>query len=132
MTGAPVIAFVPAHDSERARDFYVDVIGLRFVRDDGFAMVCESGGTMVRIVDAADFTPQPFTVLGWEVADIHAEVARLTGAGVTFEDFALAEDGVVWNAPGGDAIAWFRDSEGNLLSISQHAFPVSNPAPPRE
>ena len=125
MTGSPIVAFVPAHDPDRAAEFYTEVVGARLVRDDGFAIVCESGGTMLRIVAASDFTPQPFTILGWEVADLEAEVERLRGAGVEFEEFALADESGIWNAPGGDRVAWFRDTEGNLLSLSKHARPVT-------
>ncbi|SEJ46593.1 VOC family protein [Demequina mangrovi] len=124
MTGHAIVAFVPARDPDRALAFYTGVLGLRFVRDDGFALVCESGGTMVRIVTPADFVPQPFTLLGWEVADLDAEIARLIAAGVTFEDFGLTEDGIAWTAPNGDRVAWFRDTEGNLVSLSAHAEPL--------
>lgn len=129
MTGWPVVAFVPAEDQRRALAFYTEVLGVRFVRDDGFALVCETGGTMLRIVEPRDFAPQPFTVLGWEVADLDAEIARLRAAGVRFEHFGLAEEGEAWTAPNGDRVAWFHDTEGNLLSLSRHAEPVTPPAP---
>ncbi|WP_062528964.1 VOC family protein [Demequina rhizosphaerae] len=125
MTGPAVIAFVPAADPQRALGFYTDVLGARFLRDDGFALVCESGGTMLRIVAPTGFSPQPFTVLGWEVEDLDAEVARLALAGVRFESFGLAEEGAAWTAPNGDRVAWFHDTEGNLLSLSAHVEPVT-------
>ncbi|WP_062377413.1 VOC family protein [Demequina pelophila] len=124
MTGWPVIAFVPAEDQQRALAFYTEVLGARFLRDDGFALVCEAGGTMLRIVEPREFSPQPFTVLGFEVEDVDAEVARLAAAGVRFEHFGLAEDGAAWEAPNGDRVAWFHDTEGNLLSLSAHVEPV--------
>ncbi|WP_084127057.1 VOC family protein [Demequina sp. NBRC 110054] len=125
MSGWPVIAFVPAEDQPRAVEFYTEVLGARLVEDDGFAAVCEMGGTMVRIVEPRDFSPQPFTVLGWEVRDIEAEVARLVAEDVRFEHLGSAEGSDVWTAPNGDRVAWFHDTEGNLLSLSEHVNPVS-------
>ena len=82
----------------------------------------DADGSMIRIVRVGEFTPARFTVLGWEVASIEALVARLTAAGVAFELYGLpdqAPDGV-WSAPGGAKVAWFKDPDGNVLSISQH------------
>ena len=99
------------------------MLGVRFVSDDGFALVFDLGGTMLRIARVASFSPQPFTVLGWQVEDVGATVRRLADAGVAFERFdGLAQDGDgLWEAPGGARVAWFRDPDGNLLSLSQHA-----------
>jgi catechol 2,3-dioxygenase-like lactoylglutathione lyase family enzyme len=80
----PLIAFIPSKDTSRARSFYEGVLGLRFVSDDAFAIVMDSNGTMIRIVRVGEFTPAPFTILGWQVDDIHAKVAELSGNGVQF------------------------------------------------
>ena len=117
-----VMAFVPTRDADAARKFYEGVLGLRFVSDDGFAMVMEGNGTTFRIVRAGEFQPQPFTVLGWEVRAIKVVVAKLTEAGVTLEQYGFpgqGEDGI-WNAPGGAKVAWFKDADGNVLSVSEH------------
>ncbi len=118
----PLIAFIPSKDTSRARSFYEGVLGLRFVSDDAFAIVMDSNGTMVRIVRVGEFTPAPFTILGWQVDDIHAKVAELSGNGVQFNRypyFEQSEDGV-WTAPNGAKVAWFPDPDGNVLSVSQH------------
>jgi catechol 2,3-dioxygenase-like lactoylglutathione lyase family enzyme len=47
-----IVAFVPTKDAEKARAFYVDVLGLRFIKDDGFAMVFDANGIMVRVARA--------------------------------------------------------------------------------
>jgi catechol 2,3-dioxygenase-like lactoylglutathione lyase family enzyme len=119
---SPPIAFIPTKDAARARRFYEDVLGLRFVSEDAFAIVMDANGTMVRIVRVDDFTPFPFTILGWQVDEIHRTVAELASRGVAFTRYAYFEqssDGV-WLAPGGAKVAWFTDPDGNTLSISQH------------
>jgi catechol 2,3-dioxygenase-like lactoylglutathione lyase family enzyme len=119
---SPPIAFIPTKDAARARRFYEDVLGLRVVSEDAFAIVMDANGTMVRIVRVDDFTPFPFTILGWQVDEIHRTVAELAGRGVAFTRYAYFEqssDGV-WLAPGGAKVAWFTDPDGNTLSISQH------------
>jgi catechol 2,3-dioxygenase-like lactoylglutathione lyase family enzyme len=59
-----IVAFVPTRDSGKARSFYEGVLGLRFVQDDGFALVLDANGIMVRVAKAPEFKPAPFTILG--------------------------------------------------------------------
>jgi catechol 2,3-dioxygenase-like lactoylglutathione lyase family enzyme len=123
LSTSALIAFVPTKDAARARAFYEDTLGLRFVHDDNFALVMDANGTMVRIARVPDFTPFPFTILGWGVADIDAAVASLTVKGVEFNRYSFLEQSPngVWTAPGGVAkVAWFPDPDGNILSVSQH------------
>jgi catechol 2,3-dioxygenase-like lactoylglutathione lyase family enzyme len=117
-----VAAFVPTKDSEKARAFYQGVLGLRFVKDDGFALVMDANGIMVRISKAPDFKPAPFTILGWKVSGIEKVVAGLQGKGVTFERFSFFQQDKlgIWTAPTGDKVAWFKDPDGNILSVSEH------------
>jgi catechol 2,3-dioxygenase-like lactoylglutathione lyase family enzyme len=121
LTHSPLIAFIPTKDAARARRFY-ERLGLRFISDDPFAIVMDANGTMVRIVRVEDFTPFPFTLLGWKVDDIHQTISEMTGKGVEFARYPYFEQSTdgVWTAPGGAEIAWFRDPDGNTLSISQH------------
>ncbi len=117
-----VIGFVPTKDAERARRFYANVLGLRFVADDQFALVFDANGTMLRVVRVKDFTPFPFTLLGWEVSQIEKVVSGLEKKGVVFERYGWFEQDKlgIWTAPGGAKVAWFKDPDGNLLSVSQH------------
>ncbi|HWG18713.1 MAG TPA: VOC family protein [Acidobacteriaceae bacterium] len=127
LSTSPIIAFIPTRDSARARAFYAETLGLRFVSEDNFALVFDANGTMLRIVCAGDFTPFQFTLLGWQVSDIDTAVADLTARGVQFlrYDFLEQAPNGVWTAPGNAArIAWFRDPDDNTLSISQHAYPA--------
>ncbi len=72
-----IVAFVPTRDSAKARSFYEGVLGLRFVKDDGFALVLDANGIMIRVAKAPEFTPAPFTILGWQVSEIEKVVAAL-------------------------------------------------------
>jgi catechol 2,3-dioxygenase-like lactoylglutathione lyase family enzyme len=123
LTHSPLIAFIPTKDATRARRFYEKLLGLRFISDDSFAIVMDANGTMLRIARAGDFTPAPFTILGWQVDDIDATVAALAAKGVEFSRYPFLQqsDNGVWTAPEGAAkVAWFLDPDGNTLSISQH------------
>lgn len=118
-----IAAFVPTQDAEKARAFYVGVLGLRFVKDDGFAVVLDANGIMVRVSKVPPpFTPAPFTILGWKVTDIEQMVKGLQDKGVHFEKFGFFEQDQlgIWTAPTGDKVAWFKDPDGNILSVSQH------------
>src|ERR1700689_4003818 len=116
-----IVAFVPTKDTEKARAFYEGGLGLRFVKDDGFALVMDANGIMVRVAKA-QFTPAPFTILGWQVADIEGVAAGLQGKGVQFDRFGFFQQDAlgIWTAPTGDKVAWFKDPDGNILSVSQH------------
>jgi len=117
-----IVAFVATRNADKAKLFYADKLGLRFLNDDGFALVFDIAGTMLRIARVKEFTPFPFTVLGWEVEAIEQTVADLGAKGVAFERFpGLRQDPLgIWAAPGGAKVAWFKDPDGNVLSVSQH------------
>jgi catechol 2,3-dioxygenase-like lactoylglutathione lyase family enzyme len=118
-----IVAFVPTQDSAKARAFYEGVLGLRFVKDDGFALVLDAKGIMVRVAKVPPpFTPAPFTILGWQVTEIEKVAEGLQSKGVHFERFGFFEQDKlgIWTAPSGDKVAWFKDPDGNILSLSQH------------
>jgi catechol 2,3-dioxygenase-like lactoylglutathione lyase family enzyme len=118
-----VVAFIPTQDFEKARAFYEGVLGLRFVKDDGFALVLDANRITVRVAKVPPpFTPAPFTILGWQVRDIEKVAAGLQSKGVQFERFGFFEQDKlgIWTAPSGDKVAWFKDPDGNILSVSQH------------
>jgi catechol 2,3-dioxygenase-like lactoylglutathione lyase family enzyme len=119
---ANIVAFIPTKDAEKARAFYEGVLGLRFVKDDGFAMVLDANGIMVRIAKMQEFAPAQFTILGWQVSGIEAMARALQAKGVHFEIFGFFKQDElgIWTAPTGDKVAWFKDPDGNILSISQH------------
>jgi catechol 2,3-dioxygenase-like lactoylglutathione lyase family enzyme len=115
-----LIGFLATRDGQRARAFYETTLGLRVLSDDDFALALDAGGTMLRVQKVADFTPHPFTAVGWQVADIDAIVDRLSAAGVATRRYPGLEqdDRGIWRAPSGARIAWFHDPDGNTLSLS--------------
>jgi catechol 2,3-dioxygenase-like lactoylglutathione lyase family enzyme len=117
-----IVAFVSTKNSEKARAFYEGLLGLRFVKDDGFAIVLDANGIMVRIAKMQEFTPAQFTVLGWQVSEIETVARALQAKGVHFELFGFFKQDElgIWTAPTGDKVAWFKDPDVNILSISQH------------
>ena len=121
--GSELIAFAPTTDPVKARAFYEVVLGLRLVADEKpFALVFDANGTMLRVTTVHEHLPAPFTVLGWRVANIESTVERLAAAGVTFQRYPGMNDAdphSIWNAPGGAHIAWFKDPDGNVLSLTQ-------------
>ncbi len=120
---ASVIGFIPVRDLQAAEAFYGGRLGLEVVGSDGFALVLRAGvGTMIRCVLTPNVEAQPFTILGWEVSDMRAQVKDLRAAGVEpkiFPHFEQDEDGV-WTAPDGSEVVWFNDPSGNVLSLSRH------------
>ena len=119
-----MVGFVTTAAPERARRFYERTLGFTFLGDDGFALAFDANGTLLRVAKAQAFVPSPATVLGWEVGDLAEAVRDLAGRGVVFEQFNLPflkQDALgIWTAPNGDQVAWFKDPDGNTLSVSCH------------
>ncbi|HMG32353.1 MAG TPA: VOC family protein [Blastocatellia bacterium] len=122
LESAEMMGFVFTKDYDKARAFYEGSLSFKFVSLDQFALVMNTGKNLIRIVKLPDFTPAKATVLGWEVKDIEASVAALSRNGVLFEDYPFIEDRerLIWTAPDGSKVAWFKDPDGNVLSVSQH------------
>lgn len=118
---ARLTGFVATVDAARAREFYQVTLGLVLVTEDRFALVFDCGGTPLRVQILGEFRPQPFTVLGWEVADIRGAVATLTARGVVFERYpGMQQDELgIRPSPSGARVAWFQDPDGNLLSVTE-------------
>ena len=119
-----IVAFVGVRDAARARKFYRDTLGLHFVSEDPFALVFDAHGTMLRVSIVPEVAAGNYTVLGWKVEDIAATTKDLEKAGVKLERFAGMKDQDergIWKSPSGAKIAWFKDPDGNMLSITQFA-----------
>ncbi len=121
LRGSDVIAFLATTDAERAKSFYRDLLGLQLKADEAFALVFDANGTMIRVSKVRELLRAPYTVLGWRVSDIESTVKGLTQRGIVFEKFpGFQQDPLgIWAAPGGDKVAWFKDPDGNMLSITQ-------------
>lgn len=120
LAAAPVIAFVATADPVAALRFYGDRLGLRLLEDGPFALVFDAAGTMLRVQKVATVAPVPYTVLGWAVDDIDGTVDGLVAAGVAAEHFPGmdADARGILRFADGTRVAWFRDPDGNLLSLT--------------
>ena len=114
-------AFIPTINPAKARVFYKDLLGLKLLTEDNYAMEFECNGTLLRINRVQELKPFPFTVLGWDVDDIKNQIKQLAAKGIVFEryDFLQQDELFIWTAPGGTKVAWFKDADGNLLSLSE-------------
>ncbi len=115
------MAFVATRDPAAARFFYGEILGLRLVADEEFALVFDANGTELRVQKVPEPAPLSYTVLGWKVVDIGETVRRLAAKGVRFESYEWLpqDESGVWTAPDGTRVAWFKDPDGNLLSLTQ-------------
>jgi catechol 2,3-dioxygenase-like lactoylglutathione lyase family enzyme len=118
---AEMVGFLVTCDVARCRSFYVDRLGFRQVGEDPFALVLEADGRMIRVQKAKTHEPRPYTVLGWNVSDIEAARDRLAAVGVNCEQFGLPGQDArgIMTFSDGARVAWFKDPDGNTLSIAQ-------------
>lgn len=119
--GADLIAFVPTKDMSRARPFYERTLGLPMEGESPVACAFRANGVLLRVIVVEQLTPFAFTLLGWAVQDIAGTVGALTARGVAFDRFEGVEQDElgVWKSPGGAHVAWFKDPDGNTLSLTQ-------------
>jgi catechol 2,3-dioxygenase-like lactoylglutathione lyase family enzyme len=120
---ARLVAFVPVSDVGRAQAFYVGTLGLTLVSADDYGCMLDSNGTTLRMARVEGYEVPPHTVMGWAVPSIEDEVRTLAVAGVVFRRYdGMEQDDLgIWTAPSGDRVAWFPDTEGNTLSLTQSA-----------
>jgi catechol 2,3-dioxygenase-like lactoylglutathione lyase family enzyme len=118
-----LIAFAPTTEPAKALAFYEGVLGLRLIADEKpFALVFDAHGTMLRVTTVPELKPHPFTILGWRVANIEATVDELAAAGVEFQRYKGVNDADprgIWSSPSGARVAWFKDPDGNVLSVTE-------------
>lgn len=116
-----IMAFVPTTDAGRARPFYEKTLGLKVVGEDGYGIMFDANGVRLRMSVVRELTPAPFTILSWVVTDIRSMVKSLLNQGVVFERYGFFEqdDLGIWAAPDGTKVAWFKDLDGNTLSVAE-------------
>ncbi|MES2391688.1 MAG: VOC family protein [Acidobacteriota bacterium] len=122
LASGKLIGFIPTTDYDRSRAFFEGQLGCTFISLDQFAMVLDLGGSMIRVVKIPGHKPHHATILGWQVADVRAVALWLVSRGVELEKYPFVEDKElgVWVTPAGNSVAWFKDPDGNVLSISSH------------
>lgn len=123
LASGKMVGFIPTKDYDRARAFYEGKLEFEFVSLDAYALVVSVGGHRIRIAKMPNFTPLQGTILGWEVSNIAAVVKWLCERGVGTEKYPFVQDKElgIWSTPNGDKVAWFKDPDGNVLGVSQHA-----------
>ena len=116
-----LVAFVATANLAVARTFYEKALGLKVTGASPIAVTFDANGTTLRIVAVAKVVVAPYTAIGWSVSDIAQTIRELIGRGVKFENFeGVDQDELgVWKAPGGAQVAWFKDPDGNTLSLTQ-------------
>ena len=121
LKGAKIVCFVATAKPAAAKKFYRDVLGLSLVEESPFAIVFAANGMTLRVQKVENVSPAPYTALGWEVDDVQAAIKRLNKKGIDFERYpVMGQDELgIWSAPSGAWVAWFKDPDGNVLSLTQ-------------
>lgn len=114
-------AFVPTTQPAKAKQFYGDILGLKFLSEDNYALEFDANGTLLRVAIVPQLKPQMFTILGWDVDDIASEIKALNEKGIACEkyDFLEQDNSGIWTSPSGAKVAWFKDFDGNILSLTE-------------
>jgi catechol 2,3-dioxygenase-like lactoylglutathione lyase family enzyme len=125
-----MVGFLMTTNPDAARKFFTEVLGFSLLTDDSYALAFDAQGAMLRVGKATKFTPAQNTVLGWEVDDIAATVSELAEKGARFERYPQmkGDEQGIFTFPNGDKVAWFKDPDGNVLSLSQHVIGIKTTA----
>jgi catechol 2,3-dioxygenase-like lactoylglutathione lyase family enzyme len=116
-----LVAFLATSNPARARAFFEGVLGLTFVEDNEHLVVFETDSARL-MLQKTDAVKPPFgTAVGWHVKDLRESIKGLAARGVQFERFeGMAQDDLaIWSPEPGTGVAWFKDPDGNMLSLSQ-------------
>jgi predicted enzyme related to lactoylglutathione lyase len=121
LSAAPIRAYIPVSNVPRAREFYEGKIGLKPKQEYAGGVIYECGGAEVFMYPTPNAGTSKASQAFWQVADVEAEVAELKTRGVTFEEYDLPgmkmKNSIATG--GGAKTAWFKDTEGNILAVSQ-------------
>jgi predicted enzyme related to lactoylglutathione lyase len=114
-------AFVPTVMPDKAKTFYQDILGLKLLSEDNYALEFNANGVLLRVTMVPELKPQGFTILGWNVPDISIVIKSLNSNGIFCEKYSfLQQDELgIWTSPGGSKVAWFKDPDGNILSLTE-------------
>lgn len=114
-------AFSPTTKPDKAKSFYRDVLGLKLLSEDNFALEFDANGTLLRVTIVPELTPHPFTILGWNVDNIASMIKQLNDKNIFCERYEFLEQDKlgIWVSPNGSKVAWFKDPDGNILSLTE-------------
>ena len=118
-----LVAFLGTSNPTAARAFYEGALGLRFVAEHEHLVIFDTGSARLMLQKLGSVTPPHGTALGWAVKDLRATMAALGARDVRFERFdGMEQDEMgVWSPAPGAGVCWFKDPDGNLLSLSAEA-----------
>ena len=121
LTDKKLKAFVPTVKPNDAKLFYKDILGLKLLSEDQFALEFDANGTTLLVIIVQELKPHPFTILGWNVDDIVSVIKQLNNKNIYCERYEfLEQDNLgIWLTPNGSKVAWFKDPDGNVLSLTE-------------
>ena len=122
LKGAKITAFLPSTKREQSKQFYTEVLGLQIISEDDYAIELKGNGARLRITIVPALNPQPFTVLGFKIEEIESQVISLSNKGLEFERYDNLDQNElrIWTAPSKAQVAWFKDPDGNILSLTEY------------
>lgn len=117
-----ITAFLPTTNPEQSKQFYEEVLGLQIISEDDYAIEIKGNGALLRITIVPELNPHPFTVLGFKIDDIDSQVLSLSNKGVEFEKYDTFDQNElgIWTSPSKAKVAWFKDPDGNILSLTEY------------
>jgi predicted enzyme related to lactoylglutathione lyase len=123
LSACKIVSFVPTADLARAKEFYRHTLGLKLLSEGAFGMMFEVSGALLRVFRMEGAFAPHYTILGWKVPNISAVVDELAQKEIQFERYEGFEQDAqgIWTSPDGSRVAWFRDPDGNILSLTQFA-----------
>jgi len=121
LSNATIKAFVPTVKPAEAKTFYQEILGFKLLNEDNYALEFDAHDTLLQVIIVPELKAQLFTVLGWNVGDIKDTIRQLNAKGIFCEryEFMEQDDLGIWTSPGGSNVAWFKDPDGNVLSLTE-------------
>lgn len=121
MFDKPIIFLATSNQAE-SKIFYESKIGLNFLSSDPYALVFNVGELELRIQVVNSVVATPYTSLGWSINNLEKTIEKLSSNGVKFESYENIEQDKhnIWHSPSGAKIAWFKDPDNNILSLTEH------------
>ncbi len=121
LSSEKLVGFIATAEPRRSQAFYENALGLQLLENSPFALVFEAGSTTIRVQKVERVVISGYTALGWQVSNIARTVEELASRGITFQRYEglNQNEAGIWRTPDGAQVAWFKDPDGNTLSITE-------------
>ena len=121
LSSEKLVGFVATAAPAKSQEFYENTLGLQLLESSPFAMVFKAGSTTVRVQMVQSVVVSGYTALGWQVSNIARTVDELASRGVKFQRYEgmNQNEAGIWRTPDGSQVAWFKDPDGNTLSVTE-------------